>query len=87
MRRSCPGHPHCHCSGGLQLEAAQEVQEVFMTPKFRVYTNTDIIGVELAGALKNVLPWRQGVCDGLGCGDNTKATLMTRAWQRLPAWG
>ncbi|OGO78049.1 MAG: glycerol-3-phosphate dehydrogenase [Clostridiales bacterium GWB2_37_7] len=57
---------------------AEYVQDVFMTPKFRVYTNPDMIGVELGGALKNIIAIGAGVIDGLGFGDNTKAALMTR---------
>lgn len=57
---------------------AAEVQEQFMTPKFRVYTNPDVIGVELGGALKNVIALCTGIAEGLGFGDNTKAALMTR---------
>ncbi len=57
---------------------AQYVQEVFMTSRLRVYTNPDIIGVELGGSIKNVIALGAGICDGLGFGDNTKAALMTR---------
>lgn len=59
-------------------EVAEYVQEFFMTPKFRVYTNPDVIGVELGGALKNVIALGAGISDGLGYGDNTKAALMNR---------
>ncbi len=57
---------------------AQFVQDTFMTSRLRVYTNPDIIGVELGGSLKNVIALGAGICDGLGYGDNTKAALMTR---------
>ena len=60
------------------LDAAEKVQDLMMTPKFRVYTNPDIIGVELGGALKNVIALCTGIAEGLGYGDNTKAALMTR---------
>lgn len=60
------------------LEVAEMVQDLFSTPYFRVYTNTDVIGVELGGALKNVIALGAGISDGLGYGDNTKAALMTR---------
>ncbi|NLZ54780.1 MAG: NAD(P)H-dependent glycerol-3-phosphate dehydrogenase [Thermoanaerobacteraceae bacterium] len=58
--------------------AAQKVQDVLINCNFRVYTNTDIIGVELGGALKNVIAICSGISDGLGFGDNTRAALMTR---------
>jgi glycerol-3-phosphate dehydrogenase (NAD(P)+) len=57
---------------------ADRVRDEFTTDTFRVYTNTDVIGVELAGALKNVLAIAAGICDGLGCGDNAKSALITR---------
>lgn len=58
---------------------AQSVQELFHKPAFRVYTSTDMIGVELGGALKNVIAIAAGMCDGMGFGDNSKAALITRA--------
>ncbi|MEO1994639.1 MAG: NAD(P)H-dependent glycerol-3-phosphate dehydrogenase, partial [Planctomycetaceae bacterium] len=57
---------------------AKEVQQLFSTDRFRVYTNQDILGVELAGALKNVIAIAAGICDGLKYGDNVKSALMTR---------
>ncbi len=57
---------------------AQYVQDIFMGPKFRVYTNPDVIGVELGGSIKNIIALGAGISDGLGYGDNTKAALMTR---------
>lgn len=59
-------------------EVAKKVQEVFNTSYLRVYTGTDVIGAELAGALKNCIAIAAGISDGLGYGDNTKAALMTR---------
>lgn len=59
-------------------EVAEYVQDLFFTPNFRVYTNPDIIGVELGGSLKNVIALAAGISDGLKYGDNTKAALMTR---------
>jgi glycerol-3-phosphate dehydrogenase (NAD(P)+) len=56
----------------------REVQKIFFTPYFRVYTNSDIIGVELGGALKNTIAIASGISDGLGLGDNSKAALITR---------
>jgi glycerol-3-phosphate dehydrogenase (NAD(P)+) len=55
------------------------VQHLFHRPTFRVYTSTDLLGVELGGALKNVIAIAAGVSDGLGFGDNSKAALITRA--------
>lgn len=69
------------------LETAQLVQDVFTTPKFRVYTNPDIIGVELGGALKNAIALAAGISDGLGYGDNTKAALMTRGIKEIARLG
>lgn len=66
---------------------ARMFQEVFMSPSFRVYTNTDIVGVELGGASKNVIAVAAGMCDGLGYGDNTKATLMTRGLAEMSRLG
>ena len=62
-----------------RAEAAELVQRVFTNERFRVYTHDDMVGVELAGALKNVAALCCGVSDGLGLGDNTKALLITRA--------
>jgi glycerol-3-phosphate dehydrogenase (NAD(P)+) len=63
--------------------SARGAQELFSTSSFRVYTNTDLIGVELGGALKNVVAIAAGMGDGLGYGDNSKATLITRAWHEM----
>lgn len=65
-------------SGSLSLATAQRVQKLFITPEFRVYTSPDVIGVELGGALKNIIAIAAGICDGLGLGDNTKGALLTR---------
>ena len=62
---------------------AEAVQQVFMNDVFRVYTHDDVVGVELAGALKNVAALCCGVCDGADLGDNTKALLMTRALSEI----
>lgn len=58
--------------------AGQSVQELFHQPRFRVYRSNDRLGVELGGALKNIIAISAGVCDGLGFGDNSKAALITR---------
>jgi len=57
---------------------AEAVQAAFSTDRFRVYTSTDLVGVELGGALKNVIALAAGICDGLDLGDNAKAAVMTR---------
>ena len=57
---------------------AQLVQEAFMTPKFRIYSSEDVVGVELGGSLKNVFAIAAGILDGMGFGDNPKAALITR---------
>jgi glycerol-3-phosphate dehydrogenase (NAD(P)+) len=62
-------------------------QDLFMTRFFRVYTNPDVVGVELAGASKNVVAVAAGMSDGLGYGDNTKATLMTRGLAEMSRLG
>ena len=67
--------------------AARFVQDAFMNDYFRVYTSYDIIGVELAAALKNVVALSCGICTGLGLQDNTKALLMTRAMAELTRLG
>lgn len=63
------------------------VQDLFMNPKFRVYTSDDKIGTELCGALKNVMALCAGCCDGLGFGDNTKAMLITRGLAEMARLG
>ena len=69
------------------LTAAQAVQDAFMSPRFRVYTNEDVTGVELGAALKNVLALCCGISDGMGLGDNTKALLMTRGMTEMARLG
>ncbi len=71
--------PTAIVSAAEKREAAEKVQDLFMSKYFRVYTNPDIKGVELGGALKNVIALASGICDGLDFGDNTRAALITRA--------
>ena len=66
---------------------AKLVQEEFANPRFRLYTNTDLIGVEIGAALKNVMALAAGMSDGLGFGDNTKAALMTRGMAEMKRLG
>ncbi len=67
--------------------AASAVQDVFMSERFRVYTSPDPVGVELAAALKNVIALCAGILDGMGCGDNTKALMMTRGLTEIARLG
>lgn len=66
---------------------AEKIQDIFMSENFRVYTSDDMIGVELGGALKNVIALCAGISDGLGFGDNTKAALMTRGIAEITRLG
>lgn len=72
---------------GEDMEVAKGVQQLFSTGYFRVYTSLDRIGVELAGALKNVIAVAAGVCDGLGFGHNTRAALITRGLAEISRLG
>lgn len=69
------------------LSAAELVQEVFTTGCMRVYTNDDVHGVELCGALKNVIALASGIATGLGCGDNARAALITRGIAEISRLG
>ncbi|MBC8002451.1 MAG: NAD(P)-dependent glycerol-3-phosphate dehydrogenase [Opitutaceae bacterium] len=73
------GIPTAIVAASVDNTVAEAVQVLFHRPTFRVYTSTDLLGVELGGALKNVIAIAAGVCDGLGFGDNSKAALITRA--------
>ena len=66
---------------------AEALQQVFSTPTFRVFTNPDIVGCELGGALKNVMAIASGMADGLGTGDNTRAAVITRGLAELTRLG
>jgi glycerol-3-phosphate dehydrogenase (NAD(P)+) len=68
-------------------EVAKNAQGIMASPTFRVYTQTDVIGVELGGALKNIIALAAGMCDGLGYGDNAKASLMTRGLAEITRLG
>jgi glycerol-3-phosphate dehydrogenase (NAD(P)+) len=72
------GIPTAIVAASADEAAAQTVQSLFHGQAFRVYTSNDVHGVELGGALKNVIAISAGVCDGLGFGDNSKAALVTR---------
>lgn len=66
-----------------KMEYAKTIQDVFMTQKLRVYTNDDIVGVEIGGSVKNIIALAAGISDGIGFGDNTKAALMTRGMSEI----
>lgn len=68
-------------------QLARELQDLFATDRFRVYRDDDLVGVELAGALKNVIGIAAGICDGVGFGDNAKAALLTRAITEMTRFG
>ena len=70
-----------------ELSIAQKVQDLFMNPRFRVYTSDDKVGTEICAALKNVIALCAGCCDGMGYGDNTKALLMTRGLAEMARLG
>lgn len=69
------------------LAVAEWIQDLFMSERFRVYSSSDIVGVELGAALKNVIALCAGCCDGMGFGDNTKAMLMTRGLTEIARVG
>jgi glycerol-3-phosphate dehydrogenase (NAD(P)+) len=81
------GQPTASVVAARDERVAEELQQVFFTPTLRVYTNPDVVGCEMAGALKNVLAIGAGMADGLGFGDNTKAALITRGLAELARLG
>ena len=81
------GQPAATVVAMEDMTIARRLQKLFMTPTFRVYTNTDVAGCESAGALKNVMAIAAGMAHGLGFGDNTMATLITRALAELTRLG
>ncbi len=74
-------------SAAVDEETAVRARDLFMTDYFRVYTNTDLVGVELGVSLKNVIAIAAGICDGLGYGDNTKGALITRGLAEITRLG
>lgn len=69
------------------IEAARRIQQLMSNNTFRIYTNSDVVGVELGGALKNIIAVAAGTVDGLGLGDNTKAALVTRGIAEISRFG
>lgn len=86
-REIMEGQPAATVIAMEDLDIAAELQQAFMDPTFRVYTNRDVIGCETAGALKNVMAIAAGMARGLGLGDNTLAALITRAIAELTRLG
>jgi glycerol-3-phosphate dehydrogenase (NAD(P)+) len=83
----CRGMPTAAIAAGPDAVLASRVQQLFSTDRFRVYTNSDIVGVEIAGALKNVIGIAAGIGDGLGYGDNAKSALLTRGLVEMSRFG
>ena len=81
------GGPAVSVAASQELKAALEAQELLSNSLFRVYTNSDIIGVELCGAIKNIIAIGAGISDGLGLGNNAKAALMTRGMAEMKRLG
>ena len=81
------GMPTTVCVASDDLATAEFIQDAFMTDHFRIYTNSDVIGLELGGALKNIIALGAGISDGMGYGDNTKAALMTRGMTEMMRLG
>lgn len=80
-------HPTTIAVASDNMVAAEKVQDLFMNNYFRVYTNDDVIGVEIGAALKNVIALAAGIVDGLGYGDNAKAALITRGLAEISRLG
>lgn len=80
-------HPTTITAASKNLKAAEKVQDIFMNQYFRVYTSDDVTGVELGGALKNVIALAAGISDGLNYGDNAKAALITRGLAEITRLG
>ncbi len=79
--------PATACAASADEKLAREIQLTFNTPWFRIYTNTDIVGVELAGAMKNIIAIAAGIVDGIKAGDNAKAALLCRGLAEIARLG
>ena len=79
--------PTTVATASRNMDAAMTIQDLFMTDRFRVYTTEDVVGVELGGALKNIIALGAGISDGMGFGDNAKAALMTRGLMEITRLG
>ncbi len=83
----CEGQPTAVVAAATDLADAVDAQQVFATPAFRVYSHADVVGVELAGALKNVIAIAAGILEGLGLGHNPRAALLTRGLAEISRLG
>lgn len=81
------GIPSTAVVASRDLRVAKKIQTIFNSKSFRIYTNTDVIGVELGGSIKNIIAIACGVCDGLGFGSNTKAAILTRGLAEMARLG
>jgi len=79
--------PATACVASTDDQLAQKIQHTFSTPWFRIYTNTDVVGVELAGAMKNIIAVAAGIIDGIKAGDNAKAALLCRGLAEISRLG
>jgi glycerol-3-phosphate dehydrogenase (NAD(P)+) len=84
LARKLPASATAACK---DIELAKQIQQTFNTSMFRVYTNDDLVGVELAGAMKNVIAIAAGIIDGIGAGDNAKAALLSRGLAEIERLG
>jgi glycerol-3-phosphate dehydrogenase (NAD(P)+) len=80
-------HPTTVTVSSENMAAAEKIQDLFINQNFRVYTNPDLVGVEIGGALKNIIALAAGIADGLGYGDNAKAALITRGLAEIARLG
>lgn len=86
-REIARGQPAAAVLAGIDSDLTRQAREVLMLPRFRIYTSTDVFGVELGGALKNVMAIVAGICDGLRVGDNGKSALLTRGVAEMTRLG
>ncbi|MCA9406107.1 MAG: NAD(P)-dependent glycerol-3-phosphate dehydrogenase [Candidatus Omnitrophica bacterium] len=81
------GIPSTAVAASKDLKIAKRVQAAFNSETFRIYTNTDVVGVEIGGSIKNIIALACGICDGLGYGTNTKAAILTRGLAEISRLG
>ena len=86
-REVAAGKPAVTVVAGRDLAAAERARDLLMGPQFRCYTNEDVVGVEMGGALKNIVAIGAGIGDGLGAGDNAKAAFLTRGIAEIARLG